>query len=451
MVKQSTKIKLSRQSNNNQLLIYSVIAALGGLLFGFDTGVISGAIPFIRTEFELNAYQEGFAVSNLMIACTIGALIAGPISDWTGRKKVLILCSLLFLISAIFSALPRTFMELVIARFVGGLGVGMASVVSPMYITEISPAKIRGRLVALNQLAIVVGILFSYLSNWILLDTGINNWRFMLATESLPSLCFLFGLMFVPESPRWLMKNGDESGALSILNIVSGKNNALNELKDIKESLLQKKTSIKELFHPSLRKVLIVGVVFSLFAHLTGIDTIIYYGPIIFLESGFQTDDAFLASVLIGITNLIFTIIGMFLVDKFGRKILLIWGMAGMGISMALVGFCMESSAISAKWTLLWIMIYIACFAMSIGVVIWVYLSEIYPTRVRGQALSVATMVLWVGNVILTQLFPVMMEIFSGGTFYIFSIICLISFIFFITMIKETKGLSLEQIEKIWL
>jgi sugar porter (SP) family MFS transporter len=386
-----------------------------------------------------------------MIACTIGAFLSGPLADWAGRKKVLIFCSLLFLISAIFSALPRSFIELVIARFIGGLGVGMASVVSPMYITEISPASIRGRLVALNQLAIVVGILCSYLSNWLLLDTGINNWRFMLATESLPSLGFLFGLIFVPESPRWLIKKGDEQGALSILYIVSGKTNAVKELGKIKESLSRKKASIKELLHPSLRKVIIVGILFSLFAHLTGIDTIIYYGPIIFLESGFQTNDAFLASVIIGITNLVFTILGMLMVDKFGRRILLLVGMAGMGISMALVGFCMESDIISAKWTLLWIIIYIASFAMSIGVVIWVYLSEIYPTKVRGQALSVAMMVLWLGNVILTQLFPIMMEVFSGRTFYIFSIICLISFIFFVTMIKETKGLSLEEIEKIWL
>lgn len=451
MVKQSIEIVLIKQINNYQLLTYSIIAALGGLLFGFDTGVISGAIPFIRGEFELTTYQEGFAVSNLMIACTVGALIAGPIAEWAGRKKVLILCSLLFLISAIFSALPQSFMELVVARFIGGLGVGVASVVSPMYITEISPANIRGRLVALNQLAIVVGILCSYLSNWTLLDTGINNWRFMLATESIPSIIFLFGLIFVPESPRWLMKKGDEKGALRILNIVSGKNNAVKELAEIKESLLQKRVSIKELLHPSLRKVLIIGVLFSLFAHLTGIDTIIYYGPIIFLESGFQTDDAFLASVMIGVTNLVFTIIGIFMVDKFGRRILLLVGMAGMGVSMTLVGFCMESSIISAKWTLLWIITYIASFAMSIGVVIWVYLSEIFPTRVRGQALSVATMVLWLGNVVLTQLFPVMMEAFGGGTFYIFSIICLISFIFFILMIKETKGLSLEQIEKIWI
>ncbi|MBI66194.1 MAG: arabinose-proton symporter [Candidatus Marinimicrobia bacterium] len=445
------EIILIKQINNYQLLTYSIIAALGGLLFGFDTGVISGAIPFIRGEFELTAYQEGFAVSNLMIACTVGALIAGPIADWAGRKKVLILCGLLFLISAIFSALPQSFMELVIARFIGGLGVGVASVVSPMYITEISPANIRGRLVALNQLAIVVGILCSYLSNWILLDTGINNWRFMLATESIPSITFLFGLIFIPESPRWLMKNGDEKGALRILNIVSDKNNAVKELGEIKESLSRKKASIKELLHPSLRKVLIVGILFSLLAHLTGIDTIIYYGPIIFLESGFQTNDAFLASVIIGITNLVFTILGMLMVDKFGRRILLLVGMAGMGVSMALVGFCMENDIISAKWTLLWIMTYIASFAMSIGVVIWVYLSEIFPTKVRGQALSVATMVLWLGNVILTQFFPIMMEAFGGSTFYIFSIICLISFIFFFLMIKETKGLSLEQIEKIWI
>ena len=437
-------------TDKNQLLIFSTAAALGGLLFGFDTGVISGAIHFIKIEFNLNAYQEGFAVSNLMIACVIGALLAGPIADWTGRKKVLILCAVLFTVSAILSALPRSFTELVIARFIGGMGVGMASVVSPMYIAEISPAKIRGRLVALNQLAIVVGILLSYLSNWLLVDTGINNWRYMLVAEILPAITFLVGLFFIPESPRWLTKEGLEKEALDVLNVVAGAANADQELQEVKKSLAEKSTSLKELLHPSLRRVLIVGILFSLFAHITGIDTIIYYGPIIFLESGFKTDSALLASVMIGITNLIFTFVGMAMVDKAGRKFLLLVGLAGMGISMMLVGFCMQSDMISAKWTLLWIMTYIASFAMSIGVVIWVYLSEIYPTRVRGQALSVATMVLWLGNVILTQLFPVMMERFGGGTFYIFSFICLLAFIFTWTMVKETKGVSLEEIEEMW-
>ena len=437
-------------TDKNQLLIFSTAAALGGLLFGFDTGVISGAIHFIKIEFNLNAYQEGFAVSNLMIACVIGALLAGPIADWTGRKKVLILCAVLFTVSAILSALPRSFTELVIARFIGGMGVGMASVVSPMYIAEISPAKIRGRLVALNQLAIVVGILLSYLSNWLLVDTGINNWRYMLVAEILPAITFLVGLFFIPESPRWLTKEGLEKEALDVLNVVAGEANADHELQEVKKSLAEKRTSLKELLHPSLRRVLIVGILFSLFAHITGIDTIIYYGPIIFLESGFKTDSALLASVMIGITNLIFTFVGMAMVDKAGRKFLLLVGLAGMGISMMLVGFCMQSDMISAKWTLLWIMTYIASFAMSIGVVIWVYLSEIYPTRVRGQALSVATMVLWLGNVILTQLFPVMMERFGGGTFYIFSFICLLAFIFTWTMVKETKGVSLEEIEEMW-
>ena len=453
-MQQPTKIKkfMSNKidTKKNQLLIFSTAAALGGLLFGFDTGVISGAIHFIKIEFNLNAYQEGFAVSNLMIACVVGALLAGPIADWTGRKKVLILCAVLFTVSAILSALPRSFTELVIARFIGGMGVGMASVVSPMYIAEISPAKIRGRLVALNQLAIVVGILLSYLSNWLLVDTGINNWRYMLVAEILPAITFLVGLFFIPESPRWLTKEGLEKEALDVLNVVAGAANADHELQEVKKSLAEKRTSLKELLHPSLRRVLIVGILFSLFAHITGIDTIIYYGPIIFLESGFKTDSALLASVMIGITNLIFTFVGMAMVDKAGRKFLLLVGLAGMGISMMLVGFCMQSDIISAKWTLLWIMTYIASFAMSIGVVIWVYLSEIYPTRVRGQALSVATMVLWLGNVILTQLFPVMMERFGGGTFYIFSFICLLAFIFTWTMVKETKGVSLEEIEEMW-
>ena len=437
-------------TDKNQLLIFSTAAALGGLLFGFDTGVISGAIHFIKIEFNLNAYQEGFAVSNLMVACVIGALLAGPIADWIGRKKVLILCAVLFTVSAILSALPRSFTELVIARFIGGMGVGMASVVSPMYIAEISPAKIRGRLVALNQLAIVVGILLSYFSNWVLVDTGINNWRYMLVAEILPAITFLVGLFFIPESPRWLTKEGLEKEALDVLNVVAGAANADHELQEVKKSLAEKRTSLKELLHPSLRRVLVVGILFSLFAHITGIDTIIYYGPIIFLESGFKTDSALLASVMIGITNLIFTFVGMAMVDKAGRKFLLLVGLAGMGISMTLVGLCMQSDMISAKWTLLWIMTYIASFAMSIGVVIWVYLSEIYPTRVRGQALSVATMVLWLGNVILTQLFPVMMERFGGGTFYIFSFICLLAFIFTWTMVKETKGVSLEEIEEMW-
>ena len=453
-MQQPTKIKIFMSNKidtkKNQLLIFSTAAALGGLLFGFDTGVISGAIHFIKIEFNLNAYQEGFAVSNLMIACVIGALLAGPIADWTGRKKVLILCAVLFTVSAILSALPRSFTELVIARFIGGMGVGMASVVSPMYIAEISPAKIRGRLVALNQLAIVVGILLSYLSNWLLVDTGINNWRYMLVAEILPAITFLVGLFFIPESPRWLTKEGLEKEALDVLNVVAGAANADHELQEVKKSLAEKSTSLKELLHPSLRRVLIVGILFSLFAHITGIDTIIYYGPIIFLESGFKTDSALLASVMIGITNLIFTFVGMAMVDKAGRKFLLLVGLAGMGISMTLVGLCMQSDMISAKWTLLWIMTYIASFAMSIGVVIWVYLSEIYPTRVRGQALSVATMVLWLGNVILTQLFPVMMERFGGGTFYIFSFICLLAFIFTWTMVKETKGVSLEEIEEMW-
>ena len=453
-MQQPTKIKnfMSNKidTKKNQLLIFSTAAALGGLLFGFDTGVISGAIHFIKIEFNLNAYQEGFAVSNLMIACVVGALLAGPIADWTGRKKVLILCAVLFTVSAILSALPRSFTELVIARFIGGMGVGMASVVSPMYIAEISPAKIRGRLVALNQLAIVVGILLSYFSNWVLVDTGINNWRYMLVAEILPAITFLVGLFFIPESPRWLTKEGLEKEALDVLNVVAGAANSDHELQEVKKSLAEKSTSLKELLHPSLRRVLIVGILFSLFAHITGIDTIIYYGPIIFLESGFKTDSALLASVMIGITNLIFTFVGMAMVDKAGRKFLLLVGLAGMGISMMLVGFCMQSDIISAKWTLLWIMTYIASFAMSIGVVIWVYLSEIYPTRVRGQALSVATMVLWLGNVILTQLFPVMMERFGGGTFYIFSFICLLAFIFTWTMVKETKGVSLEEIEEMW-
>lgn len=425
----------------------SFVAAVGGLLFGFDTGVISGAISFVTLHFQLSAHQTGFAVSNLMIACTIGALIAGPLTDRVGRKKILILAAFFFAISALLSAIPRTFLELIFARFIGGLAVGIASVLSPMYITEISPAKIRGRLVALNQLAIVVGILISYFSNYLLVNTGPNNWRWMFGVEIIPALFFTIVLFLIPESPRWLMKQGSIEKSRQILAKIGGEAHAKVEIEEIKASLTKDQGSYKDLFKPGLRKVLLIGVLLALFAHITGIDTIIYYGPTIFMKAGFQSNaSAIFGSVLIGLINLIFTFVGIALVDKVGRKSLLLIGLTGMGISMVLVGLASNS----AQFVVIPVLTFIASFAMSIGVVIWVYLAEIFPTNLRGRAMSIATFVLWISNVLITQIFPWMLETMKQYTFYVLAGTCVIALFFTKTMVFETKNKSLEELEQYW-
>lgn len=443
--------KLGNKENDGSLIyafIISFVAAVGGFLFGFDTGVIAGAIPFISRHFQLNAHQTGFAVSNLMIACTIGATFSGTLTDKYGRKKILILTALLFTISAILSAMPRTFTELNIARFIGGLAVGIASVLSPIYIAEISPAKIRGRLVALNQLAIVTGIFISYISNWQLVDVGANNWRWMLAVEAFPASIFFVLLFFIPESPRWLLKRGKESSAFSTLKKIGGVVHAEEEINEIKESLHKEEGRFIELLQPGLRKAFFVGILLALFAHITGIDTITYYGPIIFIKAGYQSiSSALFGSVIIGIINLIFTFIGIAYVDKFGRRPLLLIGFAGMCFSMAAVGLTFKLQNI---WVIIPILSYQASFALSVGVVIWVYVSEIFPTKIRGRAMAVATMVLWLSNVVIIQIFPWMIEKIDYNTFYIFAVICAAAFLFTYFMLMETKGKTLEEIEKMW-
>ena len=441
------KVKSKEEGNLLYAITISFVAAVGGLLFGFDTGVISGAISFVTDHFQLNAHQTGFAVSSLMIACTIGACIAGPLTDKLGRKRILILAAFFYAISAFLSAIPRTFSELVMARFIGGLAVGIASVLSPMYITEISPAKIRGRLVALNQLAIVVGILFSYFSNWLLVDIGSNNWRWMFGAEIIPALMFTIVLFLIPESPRWMIKQGRIEKSQKILSKIGGETHANLEIEEIKTSLTAEQGTYKDLFKPGLRKVLLIGVLLALFAHITGIDTIIYYGPVIFMKAGFQSNSsAIFGAVLIGLINLIFTFVGIALVDKIGRKSLLLIGLGGMGISMVFIGLAYNS----AHFIVIPVLSYIASFALSVGVVIWVYLSEIYPTKLRGRAMSIAIFVLWFSNVLITQIFPWMIDNMKQFTFYLFAGICIVAFLFTKTMIFETKNKSLEEIERYW-
>lgn len=442
-----------RSKERNIVYIYfiSLVAAVGGLLFGFDTGVISGAIPFVTKHFNLNVYQEGFTVSVLIIACIIGASSTGALSDRFGEKKILIITAVFFTISAILSAVARTHMDLIIARFIGGLAVGSSSVLSPMYISEVSPADIRGRLVSLNQLSIVLGILLTYFSNWLLVDIGLNNWRWMFGVESIPAGLFIFLLFCVPESPRWLAKQGQLDDAMRILTEIGGSAQSEIDMVEIKKSLKGEEGTFRVLFQPGLRKILIIAVLLGFLSQICGIDAVIYYAPKIFMRSGYASaSSAFLASVIVGLVNFIFTIIAIAYVDKFGRKPLLLLGLIGMTASLSFAGYIMRLDNARSYLVMIPILSFIAFFAFSMGPIPWIYISEIFPNKIRGRAVSLATMALWISNFIVVQSFPWLIEKIGGRSFYLFSLVCFITFFFVLAMMTETKGKTLEEIAQIW-
>ena len=439
-----------KKQNSLQIYLISLTAATGGLLFGFDTGVISGAIPFISDHFELGPHLEGFTVSSLIIGAIIGALLSGWISDRWGRKPLLIASAFLFIISATMSALSQSIFQLIISRFIGGLAVGAASVLSPMYISEIAPKNIRGALGSLQQMAIVTGILVTYITNLLLLDTGPNNWRYMFLAENIPALLFLVALFFIPESPRYLVKKGKTEKAMKILEKLHGNIEASMEHKEIKKSFNQVKIPLKEIFGKG-KIIFISAILLAFFSQVTGIDSVIYYAPKVLMFSGFEeASSALLVSLLVPVVLLIFTIVAMYTVDKSGRKPLLLIGSLGMGISFMISGFALSAAIVNGWIVLLGILLFIAFFAMSFGVIPWLYISEVFPNNFRGKAVSIATLVLWASNFLVGQLFPWMLETFEGWSYFIFSALCFMAFIFVLFMIKETKGLSLEELEKNW-
>ena len=446
----------AEQINMKSVYYITGVAALGGLLFGYDTAVISGAIGFLQTKFELDATMKGWAASSAIIGCIFGAMSAGWTSDRWGRKKVLIMTAVLFGISAIGSAIPRNLTEFVIARFIGGLGVGAASMLSPLYITELAPASIRGRLVSLYQLAIVLGINLIFFVNWLVQELGDEawntemGWRYMLGSETLPALLFFTAMFFVPESPRWLVKEGRDDEALGILTDIDGPDKAKSILADIKEALLEEKGTLKELLSGRFRKAVVVGIVLAVFSQFQGINAIMYYAPEIFKEVGIPTHLAFLQTVIIGVINTIFTFISILFVDKVGRKALLLGGGAGMGVSLLIVGLCFKFG-----WTgiplLIFIMCYTGSFAASFGPVTWVVISEIFPLKMRGIAMSVATFALWVAVYFVTQLFPIALEkLGPANTFFAFFSMSVLAFLFVLVKVPETKEKTLEEIEHHW-
>ncbi len=469
-------------------VLVCLVAALGGLLFGYDTAVISGAIGPMETYFGFSPAQTGWAASSALVGCVLGALLAGTISDHLGRKRVLIISAVLFLISAIGSAIPLELTEflttgyplfgehyrlglsqaaayplLVDYRILGGLAVGAASMTSPMYIAEISPARIRGRLVSVNQFAIVSGMLVVYFVNYFIARSGddlwmrTEGWRWMFASEAIPAALLLLFMFLVPETPRFLAARGNREKALAVLTRVNGRIEAENELREIETVIAQETGSIRMLFQPGLKKVLVIGVALAILQQVTGINVFLYYAPEIFKKLGTGTDAAMLQTVVVGAVNLLFTIVAIWTVGRLGRKPLMIVGAAGMCVCLSAMGTAAVLKS-THLWVLGFILGYIACFALAIGPVTWVILSEIFPTRIRGRAMAIATTCLWIANFIVSLTFPIMdgneflLRTFNHGfPFFVYAIFCVGTIVLVARWVPETKGRSLEQIEEHWL
>jgi sugar porter (SP) family MFS transporter len=424
---------------------------MGGLMFGFDIAIISGAVPFIQTYFGWNELQLGWGVSSLLVGAIIGAFGSGVLSDIYGRKKVLIVVALFFAVSCAITALAKSSAVFISARLFGGLAVGAASVLSPMYVAEVAPPRNRGMLVSAYQLAIVLGILCSYIINYGLHNLD-NNWRWMFATGIIPSVLFFIGLFFIPESPRWLFKAGLENESLKVLTRIGGESLAQVEIREIAESLkkVPGPVSINEMFKPPVRKVLLVGFILAVLVQISGINTIVDYAPKIFLAAGVEIKNALLQTSLIGLINFIFTFIAILFIDKIGRRSLYLIGSTGMVITLVLlaISFYLKAEGI---FTLISILLFIAFFASCIGPVFWTLVSEIFPNRIRGKAVAFATFTNWIFNFLVVLLFPHFLASVGGVvTFLFLALMSLLQLLFTYIYLPETKGKSLEEIEKLW-
>jgi sugar porter (SP) family MFS transporter len=420
--------------------VVAVLTALGGLLFGYDTGVISGALLFIRGDFHLSPFLQGFVVSSLLIGAMVGALGCGPLTDRFGRRNIVILAAVVFGVGALISGFAPTALVLVAGRIVLGLAVGLASVIVPLYIAEISPQDIRGLLVASNQLMITVGILVSYVVGYAF--AGSENWRAMLTLAVVPAIALLVGMLFMPESPRWLVANGSPDRARAVLCRIRGTSEVEEELAGIEQAERQEEAGWRELLQPWLRPLLVVGILLNFLGQASGINTVIYFAPTIFETTGFEASASILATTGIGVVNVAMTVVGMSLVDRAGRKTLLLYGLVGMAVSLGVLGLAFAIQGLSGAIgyvALACLVVYIASFAVSVGVVIFIIPSEIFPLKVRGSAMSVCLLTNWGSNFAIATVFLTLLDTFGRpATFWLFTLMC---------MIPETKGRSLEEIE----
>jgi SP family arabinose:H+ symporter-like MFS transporter len=427
--------------NRGYVLLISLVAAFGGFLFGYDTAVVSGAIGFLKNHFQLSADLTGWAASSLLVGCMLGALVGGPIGDRLGRKKSLIACGILFAISSLASAAPQSLAQFAWSRFAGGVAIGAASMLSPLYIAEIAPEKIRGTLVALYQLAIVMGILVVFFVNLQIQRLGdetwntATGWRWMFASLALPSVLFGSCMALVPESPRWLMKMGRRAEAQQVLARVGGAANAEREIGQIAEALRQEEGRWSELFTSGYRRALVIGTLLAVFGQFSGINAIMYYGPEIFKSAGSARDAAFVHTVTVGVVNVVFTFVAIWLVDRAGRRPLLIAGTMVQVISLATVGWMFHTG--DHGFLLLGgILAFVAAFAVAMGPIPWIVNAEIFPTKLRGRAMSLAILMLWLADFIVTQTFPMLDQtIGPARTFGVYACCSLLRKMFFLSFL----------------
>jgi MFS transporter, SP family, galactose:H+ symporter len=439
--------------NNRFIIIVAVITSIGGLLFGYDTGVISGAILFIREAFVLSSTAQEVTVSAVLIGAVIGAGVSGFLADKYGRKIMIILASIIFGFGAVLSALSPNVYTLIASRIVVGVAIGMASFIVPLYIAEVAPYNIRGALVSLNQLAITVGIVVSYMVDLAFAPSG--GWRWMLGLAMVPSIILVIGMYFMPPSPRWLLSKGFEDKAIKVLQKIRGKDNVSGEVKEIEETLLlEKEGKWTDLLDPRIRTALIIGIGLAAFQQLTGINTVIYYAPTILEFAGLQTATVTItATIGIGLVNVLLTIVSILLIDRIGRRPLLIVGITGMIISLGILGVAFALPGLNESLgivSVVCLMLYVGSFAISLGPIFWLMIAEIYPLKIRGRAMSTATMVNWGTNLIVAITFLSIIKILgASGTFWLYGLIAIFALLFVYFRVPETKGKSLEEIERL--
>ena len=443
----------------------ALTVALGGFLMGFDASVISGVVTFIEPEFDLTKIELGWSVASLTLTATLAMMVSGPLSDRLGRRPVLKIAAVLFAISAVASAVAPSFIALVAARMLGGFGVGAALIIAPMYIAEIAPAAMRGRMVSFNQLNIVIGISAAFFTNYLILRLGQSdlawaetlhlgewNWRWMLGVEALPAVFYFLALFAVPESPRWLVMSGKDDDARRVLEKVSGSAQAEADIRAVKASLhaegSTERAALRELFRPGMRLVLVIGVSVAILQQVTGINSVFFYAPMIFEQSGIGTDASFMQAVLVGLVNLVFTVLAILFIDRLGRRPLLGTGLAGIAVCMLLLSYGFASADMNPTVILVGILGFVASFAISLGPVMWVLFSELFPNRVRGLAISFVGLINSAVSFLVQLVFPwELQNLGNSVTFLIYGLFAIVGLIILMRLLPETKGKSLEELE----
>lgn len=460
---------MDKSVNMGRVVFLALVAAIGGILFGYDTAVISGTTEIVKDQFRLTTIAEGWYVGCALIGSILGVMIAGMMSDYLGRKRTMLISALLFSVSAIGCAVCQDFNQLVIFRIVGGFGIGIVSIVSPIYISEIAPAQKRGTLVSLYQLAVTVGFLLAYLINYFVLrDADVNAtasglwdrmfnseyWRGMLGYETIPDLLFLAVIFFIPESPRWLItRHKDEKAKKILAGIYTSGDEVTRQMELTKASIAGETGSEwKTLLEPGIFKAVLIGSAIAILGQFMGVNAVLYYGPKIFSDAGLSSEGSMFSTVLVGTVNMLTTVIALLVIDKVGRKQLVYWGVSGMIFCLLMIGlyFCLGGTL--PTWFLLtFFLLYVFCTAISISAVVFVLLSEMYPNRVRGLAMSIAGLALWIGTYLIGQLTPWMLETLTpAGTFFLFAAMCVPYLLIMWRLVPETTGKTLEEIEEYW-